>query len=221
MEKPHALKGRKQSPEHVAKKARKCEPGCACKRHTSQKAPEVREKHRQNVRREWEAGTYEGRKEKNQATWASKTPEEMAEHRRNWSEGKKREWAKARSEGRRRNRHYGTRKRTSNHELALVPYMAALGFSHGTGRRIGHKVPDFVNEDAKAIYEYFGTYWHPDRDEERRLKEFYAARGWTCQVIWEDDLFSWLSDHAHLVTDAEHEQAWKVAHINNGYRKPS
>ena len=31
----HPLKGRKQSPEHVAKRARKCEPGCECKRHKS------------------------------------------------------------------------------------------------------------------------------------------------------------------------------------------
>lgn len=62
-------------------------------------------------------------------------------------------------------------------------------------------MPDFVNEGRKEVYEYFGTYWHPDPDEERRIKEFYAQRGWTCYVLWESDLFAWLSNHAHLVTD--------------------
>jgi hypothetical protein len=171
------------------------------------------------VRREWEAGTYEGRKEKNQATWAAKTPEEMAEHRRHWSEGQKANWADAKAQGRRRNRHHGSRKRTSNHELALVPYMEALGFKHGTGKRIGHRVPDFVNEPAKQIWEYFGSYWH-EPIEERQTIEFYAVRGWTCYVLWEHDLFAWLQARQHLVSDEQHEAAWKAAHINNGYHKP-
>lgn len=98
--------------------------------------------------------------------------------------------------------------------------MEALGFKHDTGKRIGHRVPDFVNEPAKQIYEYFGSYWHPDRTEEQRVKEFYAARGWTCYVLWEDELFGWLEARAHLVTDEQHAHAWKAAHINNGYRKP-
>lgn len=217
----HPLKGRKQSPEHVANKARKCEPGCTCKRHTAQKAPEAREKQRRATKKKWESGVYEGREEKTQATWAAKTPEEMAEHSRKISEGQRANWAKAKAEGRRRNRHYGTRKRTSRHELALVPYMAALGFQHNTGKTIGRKVPDFVNEGTKTVIEYFGTYWHPDRDEERRVKEFYALRGWTCYVLWESDLFDWLQARAHLVTDEQHAHAWKIAHVNNGFRKPA
>ena len=216
----HRLKGRKQSPEHIAKKARKCEQGCACGRHTAQKTPEAREKQRQATTKKWESGVYDGRDKKTQAHWAAKTPEEKAEHAKKISEGQKANWAKAKAEGRRRNRHYGTRKRTSRHELALVPYMAALGFQHDTGKRIGHKIPDFVDEGGKRIYEYFGTYWHPDRDEERRTTEFYAQYGWECCVLWEHDLFNWLRAHQSLVTDQEHSHAWKIAHVNNGYTKP-
>lgn len=98
--------------------------------------------------------------------------------------------------------------------------MDALGYKHDTGKCIGQRIPDFVSEPTKTVYEYFGSYWHPHRDEERRVKEFYAQRGWTCYVLWEDDLFAWLQARAHLVTDEEHEFAWKIAHVNNGYKKP-
>lgn len=151
------------------------------------------------------------------ANW---TPEQKAENSRNRSEAKKREYAQAKAEGRRRNRHYGSRKRTSKHELALVPYMEALGFKHDTGKYIGHRIPDFVKEDTKEIYEYFGTYWHRPGDDQRAI-EFYAPRGWTCHVLWETDLFTFLSEHQHLVTAEQHQAAWKVAHVNNGYRKPT
>lgn len=214
----HPLKGRKQSPEHVAKKARKCLPDCTCKRHTSQLSDEAREVQRQAAKKKWKSGVYDSRDLK--AAWAVKTPRQRAEHARKISEGQKANWAKAKAEGRRRNRHYGTRKRTSQHELALVPYMRELGFLHDTGKRIGHKVPDFVNESTKTVYEYFGSYWHPDRDEERRTKEYYALRGWTCYVLWEDDLFAWLQAREHLVSEEEHKAAWAAAHVNNGYRKP-
>lgn len=219
MDESHSLKGRKQSAEHIAKRARKCEPGCTCKRHTSQKTDEVRAKHRKNTKEKWEAGLWDDRAEKTAATRAAWTDEQKAELSEKMSEAKRQEWARAKAEGRRRNRHYGTRKRTSKHELALVPYMDALGYKHDTGKYIGHRIPDFVNEPAKQLYEYFGSYWHPDRDEERRVKEFYALRGWTCYVLWEDDLYDWLQARAHLVTDEQHELAWKAAKVNNGFKK--
>lgn len=182
---------------------------------------EYKEKQRQATNKKWESGVYEGRAEKTAATRAAWSDEKRAEVSRRMSEAKKTEHAKAKTEGRRRNRHYGTKKRTSKHELALVPYMRELGYLHDTGKRIGHKIPDFVNEPSKTIYEYFGSYWHPDRDEEFRVKDFYAVRGWTCHVLWEDDLFGWLQAREHLVTPEEHEHAWKVAHTNNGFKKPS
>ena len=181
---------------------------------------EYKEKQRQATAKKWESGVYEGRAEKTAATRAAWTDEQKAEFSRKSSEGRKKEWADAKAEGRRRNRHYGTRKRTSRHELALVPYMAALGYAHDTGKYIGHKIPDFVNDDTKHLYEYFGSYWHPDRTEEQRLVEFYALRGWTCTVLWEDDLFAFLTEHQHLVTAEQHDLAWAAAHVNNGFKKP-
>lgn len=196
----------------------KCRVGCTCKKHTSWKKGV--EAAKAGVARAKEAGVYKESAQKGKTTRANWTDEQKAELSRKMSEAKRQEWAKAKAEGRRRNRHYGTRKRTSRHELALVPYMAALGFQHDTGKRIGHKIPDFVDEGGKRIYEYFGTYWHPDRDEERRTTEFYAQYGWECCVLWEHDLFNWLRAHQSLVTDQEHSHAWKIAHVNNGYTKP-
>jgi|SRR6516162_1862474 len=215
----HPLKGRKQKPEHVAKRARKCEPGCTCKRHTAKSTPEQREIMRQATRKNWELGVWADKNEKTAATRAAWSEEKRAEVCRKMSEAKKAEWARAKTEGRRRNVHFGTKKRCSNHELALVPYMEALGYRHATGIRVGRRVPDFVNEPAKQVYEYFGSYWHPS-EHEAQTKQDYARHGWTCYVLWEDDLFDWLQARAHLVTDEQHEAAWKVAHVNNGYRKP-
>jgi phage antirepressor YoqD-like protein len=40
-------------------------------------------------------------------------------------------------------------------------------------------------------------------------------------VLWEQDLFAFLSEHQHLVTDEQHAAAWSAAHVNNGYLKPA
>ena len=197
---------------------KKCEPGCTCKRHTSWQAGV--EASREGVARAKAAGVYKKSAQKGLATKAARTPEEKAEESRRRSESKRQEWAKAKAEGRRRNKHYGSRKRTSKHELALVPYMKALGYQHDTGKRIGHKIPDFVDEERKRVYEYFGTYWHPDRTEEQRIIEYYALRGYSCAVLWENDLFVFLAENQHLVSPPQHELAWRAAHINNGYQKP-
>lgn len=186
-------------------------------RHT----PKYKEKLRKATQKRWSSGEFKDRAAKTAATRAAWTDEQREENSRKMTEAKKREWAKAKAEGRRRNKHYGSRKRTSKHELVLVPYMKALGYQHDTGKRIGHKIPDFVDEEGKRIYEYFGSYWHPDRTEEKRVKDFYAARGWQCEVLWEDNLFDWLSAHKELVEQEQHDAAWKAAHVNNGYRKPS
>lgn len=197
---------------------RKCEPGCTCKRHqmSDEKKAERAEKVKAGTARAKAEGKYSAMR---QRIWDEMTPEKRAEWGRMQSEQKKKEWAQAKAEGRRRNRHYGTRKRTSKHELALVPYMAALGFIHDTGKRIGHRIPDFVKDDTHEIYEYFGTYWHDSMDDQK-AKEFYALRGWTCHVLWESDLFDFLTKHQDLVTPEEHTAAWKAARINNGYKKP-
>lgn len=163
-----------------------------------------------------EAGVYKESAKKGQATRANWTDEQREEDSRKRSEAKKKEWAA----NPRRNRHFGSRKRTSKHELALVPYMAALGYAHGTERRVGNRVPDFVDEVGKRVYEYFGTYWHPDPAAEPRTIAFYALWGWECSVLWESDLFAFLTEHKDLVTDEEHDHAWKIAHVNNGYKKP-
>lgn len=219
--KEHYLKGRKQSPEHIANKAKKCSTGCACKRHTAQKADDVRAKHRHNVKGQWDAGTYKNRSEKSAVTIAAWTDEQRAENSKNRSEAKKKEWAQAKAEGRRRNIHFGTNKRTSKHELALVPYMEALGYRHNTnGVHVGRRIPDFIDEEGKRIYEYMGTYWHPPEHEHKAIQD-YTKHGYTCTVLWESDLYNFLDEHRQLVTEEEHDLAWKTAKVNNGFKKPS
>ena len=47
-----------------------------------------------------------------------------------------------------------------------------------------------------------------------------ALKGYSCTVLWETDLFTFLTDNQDLVTPDEHKEAWKAAHVNNGYHKP-
>lgn len=80
-------------------------------------------------------------------------------------------------------------------------------------------MPDFVDIQGRRVFEYFGSFWHQP-EEEQAIIAYYAAKGWACTVLWEQDLFKWLSSHKKLVTDAEHDHAWRAALVNNGYRKP-
>lgn len=139
------------------------------------------------------------------------------EHKAKIGEGSRAAWAKKTPEERRqialdRMETYKPSK-VSQHEYALAPYMKELGFIHNDQGKIwvGRRVPDFVNEPAKQVYEYFGSYWHPRREEEDEIKEHYALKGWTCYVLWEDDLCAWLQARAHLVTDEQHAASWKIA----------
>lgn len=54
------------------------------------------------------------------------------------------------------------------------------------------KNPDFTDKFHKKVIEVYGNYWHKD-DDERNLIEKYAAVGWDCLVVWEDD-FSGVRD---------------------------
>lgn len=172
--------------------------------------------------RQWESGTFTDRAAKTAATRAAWTPEKRAEVSANMSEAKRKEWAE---KGPDRNKTPGRlHLRTSAHERALVPYLEALGYQHnnadGQPRFIFRRVPDFIDRENRRVFEYLGTYWHPDRAEEQQLIEYYDKYGWTATILWETDLFTFLTEHAHLVTPEEHDAAWKVAHVNNGYRKP-
>lgn len=205
----HPLTGRRQSPEHVAAKARKCEPGCECKRHSSwQKGVEAA---RAGVARAKAAGVYKARK--------PRTVEDMSQaERERRSEARRRAWANGVYE----NARPATRRRVSNHEYKLAPYLEALGYRHNHDGYtfIGRKVPDFVDIAGRRVFEYFGGFWHQDPDEEQAITAYYAAKGWACEVLWEHDLFNWLLRHRELVTEDQHRAAWKAAKVNNGYAKP-
>lgn len=104
-------------------------------------------------------------------------------------------------------------KRSSRAEYVLAPYLTALGYQHNEGEdqfRIGRRTPDFVDHDGRRVFEYFGTYWHPDPAEEDLLVDFYAENGWWATVLWEDRCLWWIDDHQHLVTPEEHAEALQV-----------
>lgn len=203
MDKQHALKGRKQSLEHAAKKARKCLSDCTCKRH-SYATPEVREKLSQASKDAWARGVWDDRSEKTAATRASWTEEHHAEVCARMSEAKRKEWAE---KGPDRNSVPGhLRSRVSKEELSLAPYLEKLGYKHnnaehyGTDERdqmtfIGRKVPDFVNFEERKVFEYFGSFWHPRPEEEHELVEYYKSKGWDCQILWDHDREEWMAHH--------------------------
>lgn len=210
-EKTHPLKGRKQSAEHIAKRARKCEPGCTCAKHKQT------EEHRQK-NRSGQLGRKMSPESLAKRSATRKARDKDPERRRRNSERRKKAW----EEGKYENRRPATRRRVSNHEYKLAPYLEALGYRHNYDGYtfIGRSVPDFVDIEGRRVFEYFGGFWHPDPAEEFTKIAYYASKGWRCTVLWEKDLFEWLREHEHLVTPEQHEEAWKAAHVNYGYRKP-
>lgn len=196
-------------------------PGCTCKKHSSQKSEEIREKQRQATKQKWERGIYEDRAEKTAATRAAWTDEKRAEVSRRMSEARKREWAE---KGPDRNTKFTPRVgRTSAQEVALTPYLEKYGFYHNSAdndwrTHIGRRVPDFVNLFDRKVFEYFGARYHYPEDEPF-LIDYYASKGWECTVLWEHDLFDWLEEHRALVTEEEHQTAWRAALVKCGTRE--
>lgn len=63
------------------------------------------------------------------------------------------------------------------------------------GKRIGGKVPDFIDEVEKVVVEMFGVYWHGEQriGRSRRVEEalrhsHFRSYGYRCAVIWQDEL---------------------------------
>lgn len=70
------------------------------------------------------------------------------------------------------------------------------------------------------VFEYFGGYWHEPHEEQERI-DYYRSLGWECEVLWGYDTVNWVLSHQELVTDDEHQAAWRVARMNNESRKES
>lgn len=104
-------------------------------------------------------------------------------------------------------------KRSSRAEYVLAPYLEALGYLHNEGEgqfRVGRRTPDFIDPDGYRVFEYFGTYWHPDPEEEVRAVDFYAENGLWATILWEDRVLNWIDDHKGLVSEEQHAEALRV-----------
>lgn len=89
----------------------------------------------------------------------------------------------------------------SKGERSLKPYLEPLGYIHSEDKNLrisnGYKTryPDYYNPETKQIVEYFGTYWHRDRELPNNKKhktpqeviDFYFKQGWDCIVVWEGE----------------------------------
>lgn len=54
--------------------------------------------------------------------------------------------------------------------------------------KIGNKYPDFVSRNGdKKLIELFGNYWHAVDEVDTRIK-YFAEFGYSCIVIWEEEL---------------------------------
>ena len=205
----HPLKGRKQSAEHIKKKARKCNPGCTCGRHKPKITEEGRKRISEASKRSWAEGKFDNRPVRTKETM---TEEEL----RNRSEARKKAW----EEGVYDNRKPASRRRVSNHEYGLAPYLEVLGYRHNDDGHtfIAKRVPDFVDIEGRRVFEYFGRFWHPRPEEEQEVIDFYKSYGWECIVLWEDDLHDFLDRHNDLVGEQERVKAWKFAKVNFDYQ---
>lgn len=55
---------------------------------------------------------------------------------------------------------------------------------------LGGRIPDFINPEEKKIIEIFGTYYHEvDINKEEEIINYYKSKGWSCTIIWEDEVY--------------------------------
>lgn len=131
----------------------------------------------------------------------------VEETKRKISEAKKKQWA----DGVYANKKPASRRRVSQMELALVPFLEALGYQHVDARNKFYihtpgkgMVPDFVDRKGKRVFEYFGGFWHHPDDEVTWVEQ-YRLVGWDCTVLWECDASQWVEEHRHLVTEEQYD----------------
>lgn len=212
MTKEHPLKGRKQSPEHVAARiaARKRNKTYGENMDSSYRSSdEYVQRQREAMSRRWAEGEFKDRPGR---VWTE-------EQKRAASEKRKQMWA----EGRYDNKKPARRRRVSNMERALAPYLEALGYRHTEGRECfitcgdgKVRMPDFVDEAGRRVFEYFGNFWHHPDDEQHYI-EAYRGAGWECVVLWEYDLAEWLEEHRKCVTPEQHEEAARRRKVGRSY----
>jgi G:T-mismatch repair DNA endonuclease (very short patch repair protein) len=208
MTKPHGNKGRKQSPEHIAKRvaARRAKGNYS---NNGQERDEVKVKQRAATKAAWERGVFANRPKFEKHS--PETIERMREVRRQM-------WA----DGRYEDRKPSTRRAVSEMERSLAPYLATMGFRHTEERDCfiacedRTRMPDYVNFETREVFEFFGCFWHHPDDEQRWIEE-YAKKGWTCTVLWEDELRDWLEQHQDLVDPETHEVAMKTSRARHRY----
>jgi hypothetical protein len=212
---PHANKGRKQSPEHIAKRvaARKRNGTYGTEAHRAAlNTPEYKAKMAAHTKRLWDEGAFDNRPKRGKHS--PETIEKMrATRRRLWAEGVY------------DNKKPATRRAVSVMECSLAPYLAKLGYRHNTddsGKECfiacedKTRLPDYVDTQGRRVFEFFGNFWHHPDDEQVWIEQ-YAKKGWTCTVLWEDELQEWLEEHAELVDPETHAAALETSRARHRY----
>lgn len=208
----HPLKGRKQSPEHIAARvaARKRNGSFGSKAQlAAMRTPEYRAKQAEHTKRRWEQGDFADRPKFEKHS--PETIEKMREIRRQM-------WA----DGRYANKKPATRRAVSEMERSLAPYLAKLGYRHTEERDCfiscedRTRMPDYVDTEGRRVFEFFGCFWHHPDDEQVWIEQ-YAKKGWECTVLWEDELRDWLEEHQDLVDPETHEAAMKASRARHRY----
>ena len=211
--KPSPLKGRKQSPEHVAKRVEtRRQNGTlsspALVSHLT--SPETRRRSVEGVKRAAERGVFKSRPGRK---WTDEQKAAASAKRRQM-------WA----EGRYVDKKPAKRRAVSAMERSLKPYLEALGYRHTEGRQCfircedKTRAPDYVDTEGRRVFEFFGNFWHHP-DEEAYVVERYAEKGWACMVLWEEDLREWLDAHQHLVDPKVHRDARRGSRNAKRYAK--
>jgi G:T-mismatch repair DNA endonuclease (very short patch repair protein) len=72
--------------------------------------------------------------------------------------------------------------------------------------------PDFVWLERKKIIEVFGRYWHRN-DNEQEIVKAYADVGWSCLILWDDELDASVRDRI-LMFAYPHEYDAEMQELN-------
>ena len=195
-------KGVKRTPEQEERRIAALREALKKRDMSYKQTPEYRKKCGEGTKRSWENGVFDnrpptpkclpgctcGRHSSVRDMSYTQTPE----FRQSVGTGIKRNWEL----GRYKDRFAG---KVSKQEYQIAPYLQVLGYNHSCDGSIciGKRIPDFVNEEECKVFEFFGDYWHQPQDEQQRI-DYYASKGWECEVLWEHDLSQWLKNHTQV-----------------------
>lgn len=80
------------------------------------------------------------------------------------------------------------RKLYKNKQEKIIHSLIGNKYKFNNRTKIYGFIPDFINDKDKKIIEFFGSYWHQNKNRERRRLNFYKKSNYKTLIIWDFEL---------------------------------